>query len=69
MLAVTWPGALFVIAVTAVALGMMGRLLSGAPGLVTRSLRASATTESADDASGSDRPVPMPDATPEHRDR
>jgi len=69
MLAVTLPGALFAVAVTAVALGVMGWLLSGSSGLVTRSVRASATTESADDASGSDRPAPMPGATPEHRDR
>ena len=68
MLAISLPGALFVLLVTAAAVGLIATLLAGAPDLQTRSLRASATPVSDVDASGSDPPEPRPVATPEHPD-
>ncbi len=65
MLAVTLTGVMFAVAVCAASLGLMGWLLSGAPGPVTRSIRASARGETAGGASGSDRPAPRPAATQE----
>lgn len=68
MLAVTAPGILFVVLITAASLGLIASLLSGPPRVV-RSVRASARCASDDDASGSDHPGPMPAAMREPPDR
>lgn len=65
MVAVSIPAALFVLAITGGAVGLIAWLLSGAGVVVTRSVRASATPGSGDDACGSGHPGPMPAATPE----
>jgi len=69
MLAVTAPGVLFVVLITAASLGLIASLLSGPPRVVTRSIRASARSASDGDASGFGPPVPTPGATQEPRDR
>lgn len=69
MLAVSAPGVLFVVLITAVSLGLIASLLSGSPRVVTRSVRASARCASDDDASGSGHPGPTPAATREPPDR
>jgi len=69
MFAVTAPGILFVVLITAASLGLIASLLSGPPRVVTRSVRASARCESDDDASGSDHPAPTPAAMREPPDR
>lgn len=69
MLAVTAPGVLFVVLITAASLGLIASLLAAPPGVVSRSVRASARSAPDGDASGSGHPVPMPDATQELPDR
>lgn len=66
MLALTPVGAVFLVVVVGVAVGLIAWLLSG-PGVQVRSapVRASATPGSGGGASGSDRPGPTPVATPE----
>lgn len=66
MLAISLFGALFLVAVVTAAVGVMAMLLSGAPGVVTRSVRASATTGTDGAASGSGHPAPTPAARPGH---
>lgn len=68
MLAVTAPGVLFVLVITAASLGLIASLLSGPPRVVSRSVRASARCGSDVDASGSGPRGPMPAATPEPTD-
>ena len=64
MLAISFIGAAFVVGISAGGLGIIAWLLSGAPTVVTRSVRASASFGSDGAASGSDRPGPTPAATP-----
>lgn len=67
MLAISLTGALFLAAVVATAIGLMAWLLSGSPDVVTRALRASATSATDDDAFGSGRQAPTLDARQAHR--
>ena len=68
MLAISFLGAAFVLAVSAATLALIAWLLSGSPG-VTRSVRASAMSGTDGAASGSGRPTPTPVAKPAHPDR
>lgn len=68
MLAVTAPGVLFVLAITAVSLGLIASLLSGPPRVVSRPVRASARCGPDADASDSGHPGPTSAATPEPTD-
>lgn len=68
MLAVSAPGVLFVVAITAASLGLIASLLSGSPRVVSRTVRASARYGSDGGASDSGRPGPTPVATPEPTD-
>jgi len=66
MLGFTAVGAVFLLVVVASAVGIIAWLLSGASFEVrSRPVRASATSETAGDASGSDPRAPTPVATPE----
>lgn len=68
MLAISFFGAAFVVAVSASALGLIGWLLSGSATVVTR-VRASANGALDGVASGSGHPRPTPGARPEPTDR
>lgn len=69
MLAISLPGAVFLLAVCSAAVALIGWLLSGSPTVVTRSaIRASARPAPDDGASGSGRPAPTSGATPGHQD-
>lgn len=76
MLAVSVPGALFVVAITAACLGLISWLLAGSRVTVARrdapdgaTPTASARDESGDAASVIDLRAPTPDATRERRGR
>ena len=68
MLAISLAAAVFLVAICGGAIGVIAWLLSGSPAVVTRQVRASATSGSDGGASGSDRPAPTLAARPEHRD-
>lgn len=69
MMAVSLVAGAFLVGITTAALGLMAWLLSGAPTLIARGVRASARGGSDAAACDSGRPAPRPGATPERPDR